>query len=245
MLGLFVVFSCSAKLAAADPNPAISPKTNPVARASRIFEESRARFLADKKNSTNAWQFGRAAFDLADLTTNNIAKADVADQGIAACRQAVAQQSNSAPAHYYLGMTLGELADTKRNLAALRMVKEMEREFHVAHDLDEHFDYAGPDRNLGMLYRDAPGWPLSIGNRVKSRRHFERAVELAPEYPDNRLSLIEALIKWGDRDDARAELKALEKTWPDAKVKFSGDAWAAAWPAWEKRFETVRQKLGE
>jgi tetratricopeptide (TPR) repeat protein len=245
LLGFIAVFFCSAKVFPADSNSASSAKTNPVVRANRIFEESRARYRADTQNPTNAWQFGRAAFDLCDLTTNNATKADIADQGIAACRWAVSLQSNAAPAHYYLGMTIGELADTKRNLAALKMVKEMEREFHVAHDLDERFDFGGPDRNLGLLYRDAPGWPLSIGNRVKARRHLERAVELAPDYPENRLTLIEALVKWGDRDDARTQFKALEKTWAAAKNKFTGEAWAAAWPVWQKRFDTVKQKLGE
>ena len=39
----------------------------------------------------------------------------------AACRQALAQGSNSAPAHYYLGMNLGQLART-RGLSALKLV---------------------------------------------------------------------------------------------------------------------------
>ena len=65
-------------------------------------------------------------------------------------------------------MNLGQLARTEL-LGALKLVKEMEREFKTAADLDKQFDYAGPERCLGLLYRDAPGWPASIGSRRKAR----------------------------------------------------------------------------
>ena len=80
------------------------------------------------------------------------------------------------------------------------MVKEMEREFKTADDLDEHFDYAGPARCLGLLYCDAPGWPVSIGSRHKAREWLERAVKLAPDYPENHLNLVESRLQWKDRD---------------------------------------------
>ncbi len=213
-----------------------------VTRAKRIFRAARTRFLTEPTNTVAAWEFGRACFDLADLATNNIEKAGIAEQGIAACRQGITNNPASAPAHYYLGMTLGQLADTKRNLAALRMVKEMEREFKIACELDEHFDFAGPDRNLGLLYLEAPIIG-SVGSRHKARQHLHRAVELAPDYPENRLNLVEACLKWGDRNGAMAEFKALEVSWPDAHSDFAGEAWARSWADWEKRLETALQKI--
>ena len=107
----------------------------------------------------------------------------------------MARESNLAPAHYYLGMNLGQLART-RGLSALRLVNQMQREFTRARDLDEHFDWAGPDRNLGLLYRDAPAF-ASIGSRSKAREHLMRAVELAPRYPENRLNLVETYLQLG------------------------------------------------
>ena len=77
----------------------------------------------------------------------------------------IARESNSAPAHYYLGMNLGQLARTK-GLAALRLVSQMEHEFTRARELDEQLDWAGPDRNLGLLYRDAPAIG-SVGSRAE------------------------------------------------------------------------------
>lgn len=208
----------------------------------QIFQTARTRFRADPNHATNAWQFGRACFDLAELATNSAVKAGIAEQGIAACRQAILRQPASAPAHYYLGMTIGQLADTRRNMAALKMVKEMEREFITMRELDEHFDFAGADRNLGLLYFESPTF-ISIGSRSKARQHLQRAVELAPDFPENRLNLIETLLKWGDTADARREFKALEQLLPTLKLKFPGEAWSEPPANWQKRLDAVQKKI--
>ncbi|HWI57139.1 MAG TPA: hypothetical protein VNZ22_07925 [Bacillota bacterium] len=209
--------------------------------AQKTYWESREHFKQQPQNLETAWQFGRACFDLAEFATNSTERAELAEQGIAACKEAVARASKSAPAHYYLAMNQGQLART-RSLGALKLVDEMEREFSKAGELDAHFDYAGPDRNLGYLYRDAPSFG-SIGSRSKARQHFERAVALAPEYPENHLALLEAFMKWGDRNGAVRTLKDLEGVWPAARQQFSGPAWAASWADWEARLDKEKQKL--
>jgi len=211
-------------------------------RAEKLFQEARRRYQSDTNHVEAAWQFARACFDYADFATNKTTRADIARQGINVCRQLIARHPASAPGHYYLGMNLGQVADTKRNLAALRMAREMEHEFLIVCDLDEKFDYAGSDRNLGLLYLEAPSF-ISIGSRSKARQRLRRTVELVPDYPENRLVLIEALLKWGDTADARREVKALEDLWPDARRKLSGEAWAPLWPDWEKRLQNARDKL--
>jgi hypothetical protein len=119
----------------------------------------------------------------------------------------------------------------------------MEREFKTARELDEQFDHAGPDRNLGMLYRDAPVL-TSVGSRTKARQHLQRAVELAPDYPENRLSLLEAYLKYGEKGNAQTQMAALDKLWPDARKSFTGPEWTASWLDWEQRLKTCRAKLG-
>jgi tetratricopeptide (TPR) repeat protein len=167
----------------------------------------------------------------------------IINEGIAACRASVALDSSSAAGHYYLAITVGKLADLKRNLAAYGMVKEVEREFHKARELDEHFYYAGSDRCLGELYFKAPGWPLSVGSRSKARKHLERAAELAPDFPENRLLLAEAYQKWHDKKPLARELEALEKLWPAARTNFAGADWAADWTDWQPRFDILRENV--
>jgi tetratricopeptide (TPR) repeat protein len=206
------------------------------------FQEAQQRYLANTNDAEAAWKLSQACFDLAETAANNARRADYANRGIAAAQRAVALNNGLAAGHYYLGMNTGELADTKHNLSGLRMVKDMEREFLAALVIDEHFDYGGPDRNLGLLYRDAPSI-VSIGSRGKARQHLQKAVELAPDFPENRLNLIESYLKWDYHTEASRELENLEKIWPKAEKKFTGEAWASEWPDWNKRFANAKKKL--
>jgi len=210
-------------------------------RAGAEYHRAQTQFQSNTNDPAAAWQFARACFDFNDFATNNAGRATLANQGIATCRQLLARESNSAPGHYYLAIELGQLADTKRNLAAFKMVKEMEREFKTAGDLDEHFDYAGPARCLGLLHRDAPGWPVSIGNRHKAREWLEQAVKLAPDYPENRLNLVESYWQWKDHEAAGNELKTLDALWPSAQTNFTGEAWERSWNDWSMRRDVARK----
>lgn len=227
-------------LADAPPNPVF------VARAAAEFYQTRARYQSNTNDTTAALSFARACFNFADLVTNETQRATLANQGIVVCHQWLAREPNSAPAHYYLAMNFGQLAKAEApSLAAYRLVREIEREFRLAAELDGQFDYAGPDRGLGLLYRDAPGWPLSVGSRHKAREWLERAEKLAPDYPENHLNLAEAFLRWHDHVEANRELKALDDLWPVARTHLTGEAWEPSWADWSARREVVRRHLDD
>jgi len=223
-----------------EPCPAA---TNLLARYERLYREARA--LADQQasNSQAAWVLARACFDLSEFATNDAQRAHLAREGIAAARASILLQSNAAPAHYYLGVNLGRLADATRNLGGLKLVAEMERCFRTVLALDPHFDFAGADRCLGLLYRDAPGWPISVGHRGKARHHLERACELAPEYPDNQLNLIEAWLKWGDKKQAARQLTKVRACLEEARKRFVGEEWALSWQDWDRRWGLLQKGI--
>src|SRR5512133_193527 len=199
--------------------------------AAPSFEQAKAKYEANTPSAEASWQFAQACFDKAEAATNKSERAEAAEAGINACRKALAIQSNSAPLHYFLGLNLGELAQT-RGLSALKLVNQMEHEFLAAIALDAKFDHAGPERSLGMLYRDAPSI-ASIGNRTKARQHLQRAVELEPNFPENRLELIQSYLKWNERNNARQELRNLEQNQEAARKEFGGAKWADDWKRWE------------
>lgn len=209
----------------------------------KAFEHARHEYREHPDDVQAVWQFARAAFDLGDAVNSKSERAEVAQQSINACRQALEIAPNSAPLHYYLALNDGELARTK-TFGALRLVDLMEVEFLKAIELDASFDQAGPDRSLGMLYRDAPAFG-SIGSRAKARAHLERSVEVAPLYPENRLTLIESELKWGDRKGARRELKLLEDSWAACRAKFDAPQWTASWKDWESRLDKIKRTLEE
>ncbi|MGA2541662.1 MAG: hypothetical protein ABSG78_08935 [Verrucomicrobiota bacterium] len=238
LAGLFLAPWVSA---AGDPPAAAS---TPAGRAGQAYRERHARFECQPTNLVAAWQFASACFDQCEFSRNDADRARVANEGIAACRQALALDPKLAAAHYYLGMDLAQLARTEL-IGALGLLGDVEKEWETAIKLDENFDYAGPDRNLGLLYRDAPGWPLSIGSRAQARQHLLRGVALHPEYPENHLNLIEAYLKWHDRSESVLAAKALEKILPEAQKKFTGPAWESNWEDWNKRWHAIQTKLSQ
>jgi hypothetical protein len=238
---LFLV--CLGLLEEASPALADPPAADAgfAAAAKQSFQEAQARYRSAPGEAAAAWKFARACFDLAEFATNKTERAALAEQGIAASERVIASEPNLAPAHYYLGMNLGQLART-RGLSALKLVSQMQRAFTRAHDLEEQLDWAGPDRNLGLLYRDAPALG-SIGSRSKAREHLTRAAELAPGYPENRLNLVETYLSWGEPNSAQRELAALQAAWPGARTNFVSAAWAASWADWEPRLKKLKKKI--
>ena len=203
---------------------------------------ARERFQRDTNDVAAAWQFARTCFDWADFSPNNGQREQTANEGIAASRQAIKQDPMVAAGHYYLAFNLGQLARTKL-LGALPIVREMERELKSARDLDERFDFAGPDRTLGQLYFDAPGWPTSIGDKARARKHLERAVELNDRYPDNQLLLMEASFDSRQKESLQRLAETFEASLPGMRLDFNGDKWASSWPDWDRRWKVIKDKL--
>jgi tetratricopeptide (TPR) repeat protein len=223
--------------------PAFAAGTNTTAGyLESEYHQSHKEFQANTNNAEAAWKLARACWDMSALQKDSSLEARYAQEGIDAARAALALTPASAAAHYYLGMDMGQLADTKRNLAAFRMVKDMEREFAAARALDKHFDFAGPSRNLGLLYRDAPSL-VSIGSRTKARQYLEECVQLAPEFPENQLNMIETYLKWDYQKEAQRQFGELEKMWPQAQKRFTGVPWEMSWTDWNQRLNAVRKKL--
>ena len=219
----------------ADPVQAAAQPTNSWERA-----QERYRSTPVTLSRLEAWM--KACVDAAWAATNRTEKARCAEAAIAASRGQEDRFRDAAALHYYRGLSLGILAST-RGLSALRLVSQMETELIEARRLDAGYNHAGPDRCLGNLYSDAPGWPISVGGRSKARRALEAAVELAPGYPENHLALAEALVKWGENRKAAEALKALDALWNAAQREFPESEYAAEWAEWRARRQALEKRL--
>jgi len=229
---------CAALTAAGAPEPRATPSQ---IAAEQAYDAAKARYQTNVNNNSLALTFASACFDRADLSGEDTVRARVAREGIQVCRRWLKRSPDQAAAHYYLAMNLAQMARTK-SLGALPIVREMEKEWLATLALDAHCDYAGADRNLGLLYRDAPGFPLSIGSRLKAEQHLQRAVELNPEYPENHLNLIETDLK-GKPSAVAGEYEKLRANLPAARKQFSGPAWRSAWEDWEPRLQKIQSRL--
>jgi len=216
--------------------------STPASRVEETYRKIHARRVAEPTNLAVAWQFAAACFDKCEFSRSDSERAEIADQGITACQWALAVDPQLAPAHYYLGMNQAQLARTKL-LGALSLLEQVEQQWRYTVQLDENFDYAGGDRNLGLLYLDAPGWPVSLGDRGKARQHLLRAVGLHPEYPENHLNLIEAYANWHQSKLYVEATNAFVKILPAARIKFAGPDWESAWEDWNKRWAAIQTRM--
>src|SRR5260370_16378550 len=66
----------------------------------------------------------------------------------------------------------------------------------------------------------APSW-ISIGSKSKARKHLIHAVELAPNYPENRLNLAEGYVKWSDRVGVRRERSEERRVGKECRSRWS------------------------
>lgn len=234
-----ILFIFIAKIAVADDS-----QQKFAARAEENFHQAQKKFQSDESNPSNAVAFAHACYDFADFAKNDSQRAELANDGIDVCRKILESYSKNAAAHYYLAMNLGQLARTK-SLGALKLVKQMEPEFLAALNLDKQIDFGGPARSLGLLYRDAPGWPMSIGSKRKAKMYLQQALQIAPEFPENLLVMAESDLKWNDRADAQKQLDTLNSIWAKAQKSLSGENWERDWADWMARRDAVREKLAE
>lgn len=219
----------------AEPNRQFEP------RYRDLYQTAKTNWASAPTHTALAWQLARATFDLAEFSTNDTQRAQLAEEGIKAARSAIDREPGNAPAHYYLALNLGQLARTQL-LGALRLVNEMERHFKIAAELDPHLDHGGPDRNLGILYREAPGWPASIGSRSKARKHLEKSDQLHPGFPANQLELLQAHLDWKEHRNAEKMLPRVRACMAGVETEFAGEQWAWARNEWQQFWEELQMR---
>ncbi|MBK7997169.1 MAG: hypothetical protein IPK15_00180 [Verrucomicrobia bacterium] len=233
-------------LPAADTNIPDLPRATAGEHSNHVHQtyvDWTSRFARDKTNSETAWQFAKACFERADFSTNDTQRAAFAELGISASKRAIALDTNSAAAYFYLGVNLGQMARTKL-FSALGLLDEMEAAWEKSIALDPKFHYAAAERSLGLLYLDAPGWPISLGSRSKARKHLQQATKLVPDYPENHLCWLEAQLKWGEAKLVKTQLSNMEAILRSARTNFTGAAWSRDWEDWEVRWKRIRAKAG-
>jgi len=76
-------------------------------QAKHAFEQAKIEHQLHPTDPEAAWHFARACFDLADEATKSSDRADLAQLGIIACKEALVKTPDSAPLHYFLALNEG------------------------------------------------------------------------------------------------------------------------------------------
>jgi tetratricopeptide (TPR) repeat protein len=154
-------------------------------------------------------RLARTCFVLGDMA-DDASRAGYYEKGLTYAEKLLAQQPGEAAGHYWKALNLSGIADVNR-LRGLKLLPQIMDELKRSLALDETYDQAGAHRVLGRIYFEAPGWPISVGDRKKSLEQLTAAVRLAPGNSTNHLYLAETLLAMGEKARAREELeKALQ-----------------------------------
>jgi len=129
------------------------------------------------------------------------------EHGVNFGKEAVTLNPRAIYGNYWYASNVGMLGLCRGMMASLASVDPMKKSYEIVLKENEKFFFAGPHRALGRLYHMAPGWPISVGNKTKALHHLEKAVEIAPEFFNNRLYLAELYIDIGNREKAKNELE--------------------------------------
>lgn len=150
-------------------------------------------------------RLARTCFVLGDMAPD-ASRAGYYEKGLTYAEKLLAQQPDGVAGHYWKALNLSGLADVNR-LRGFKLLPQIMDELKRSLALDETYDQAGAHRVLGRIYFEAPGWPMSVGDREKSLEQLTAAVRLAPDNSTNHLYLAETLLAMRSKPQAREELE--------------------------------------
>jgi uncharacterized protein (TIGR02996 family) len=164
------------------------------------------------------WRLGRAFFFLGQQAPEPATASLYYSHGIASCRRAASEAGGRVEGHFWLGVNLALSAQAKRSFRGIQLALEARRELKRALAIDESYHGAGPLRVLARLEHKVP--TLLGGGKPLARRHYERAIAIAPENTVTRIFFADLLLEMGDRNRAREQLEFVRSVKEDPDWTF-------------------------
>lgn len=170
-------------------------------RAAALYEQ----VVAEAPDNFEAWwRLARACWWVGDHVPKPERLA-VFERGRAAAEQAMALNPDRREGHYWQGVCMGRIGEEQGILNSLFMVDPIARAMERVLAINPEDGEA--QHVLGLLYRKAPGWPLSRGDLNKALAYGRQAVANTPDQVNVHVGLAETLINANQRDEARRLLE--------------------------------------
>ncbi|MCB1141804.1 MAG: tetratricopeptide repeat protein [Leptospiraceae bacterium] len=141
------------------------------------------------------------------------------EHGVNYGKEAITLNPKAIYGNFWYASNVGMLGLCRGMMASLASVDPMKKSYEIVLKENENFFFAGPHRALGRLYHMAPGWPISVGNKTKALQHLERAIEIGPDFFNNRLYLAELYIDIGQKEKAKKQLEWMANNEPKPEHK--------------------------
>jgi len=153
---------------------------------------------ASPQDGEALWLIAKAYLYLGDRIEDDIL--ETFETGKEYADAAVEMLPGSPHPHFWQASLMGRIGQTRGILSSLFMVRPMKEALDKALELDE--SYADAHWVLSQLYHQAPGFPLSIGNKKLALEHAEKSVELDPDNLEYQIQLAVALEYNGRKKEA-------------------------------------------
>jgi len=161
-----------------------------------------------KANSNNyeaLWKLARGYKWLGDHAPKE-KRLEIFDQGKNYAKLAIGANPKGVEGHIWCGSNLGRYGEEKGVMESLKLLKPIEEEMKQVLELNAQHEVA--HYVLGILYRKAPGWPVSIGSMEEAQKHALLAVKYGPNETYTHLGLAEYFI---DKKEYKKAVPELQK----------------------------------
>ena len=175
--------------------------------ARKAIEAYQKALAIDEGCADAYWRIAKAHYWLASHEKDDDAKAKLFKEGIEYAKIGVSVDADNLAAHFWLSVMYGSYGQAIGIWQSLHMVEPMKKELEWILAKDERFEEAGAHRVLGRLYAKLPR--LKGGDVRLAKKHFLRAVELAPTNTLNYLFLAELYLDQRDKAEAKKALETL------------------------------------
>ncbi len=156
----------------------------------------------ERDNPEFLWRKARLYYWYGDyVAQDRNYKLQIFERGLELVERAAELDDTNADIFYWKASLTGMRGQTRGVLQSLFMVSPMKEALEKTIELDP--DYASAYYVLGRLYREVPGWPLSIGDDAKSVEYLEKALSFEPDNLEWQLELTLSLLEKGERNQAR------------------------------------------
>ncbi len=163
------------------------------------------RLREDPKEFDSLWRLGRSLVRRGERLEKKKEKIAVYARAEKEVEAALNLRDNDAEAHFWHGIAMGRLGETRGIMRSLFMIGPMKKRMRRVLALNPK--HSGAYHVLGELYRQLPRF-VGGSNRL-SVENLEKAVEYGPNHTSHYPALAEAYLQAGRKKDALAVLKAI------------------------------------
>lgn len=154
-------------------------------------------------NAEAHWRLARSLYWVGDKSTEN--RLQIFEEAMKIAEKAAELDPDNADAQYWHAACIGLWGQERGVLQSLFAVKPMKEALDRVLAIDPN--YADAYYVLSQLYRKAPGWPLSIGNKKLALEAAKEAVRLEPDNTSFVLELAEAQLVNNLKEEAKKNLQ--------------------------------------